>query len=68
MENCSDVSKYLVQTLECSTCSGLDKIVLEEQVVVAGDKVYPSGSVLCAKCKTPTMINVYRWTKWKKSV
>jgi hypothetical protein len=68
MENSSDGSKYLEQTLECSNCGGIDKIVIEEQVVATGDKVYPSGSVLCAKCKTPTMIKVYRWTKWKKSV
>ncbi len=63
----ADASKHLVHTLECSNCGGVDKIVIEEEVVAPGDKVYPSGSVLCARCRTPTMVNVYRWTKWKES-
>ena len=60
-----DVSKYLTQTSECTNCAGQDKIVLDEQVDAPGDKVYPSGTTLCAKCRTPTMISVFRWTKWK---
>lgn len=60
-------SRYLLRTLECSNCGGAEKIVIEEEIIVPGDKVYPSGSVLCAKCRTPTMVEVYRWTKWKES-
>lgn len=67
MEDGGNESKHLVKTLECTNCGGADKIVIEEEIVVAGDKVYPSGSVLCAKCRTPTMAVVYRWTKWKQS-
>lgn len=63
-ENNSD-STHLERTLECSACAGTETIVLEEDVVTSGDKVYPSGTVLCARCRTPTMITVYRWTKWK---
>ena len=59
--------EYLEEGLECTNCAGTDKIVLEEEVTAPGDKIYPSGSVICAKCKTPTMVNVYRWTKWKES-
>jgi hypothetical protein len=62
-----DASKYLTQTFECTSCAGQDKIVLDEQVTAPGDKVYPSGTTLCAKCRTPTMISVLRWTKWKES-
>lgn len=61
----SDDSQFLQQSLECSNCGGTERIVIEEAVVVSNEKVYPSGSVLCAKCKTPTMVTVYRWTKWK---
>lgn len=61
------VSKHLTETLECASCGGRDKLVLEEQVTAPGDKVYPSGTTLCAKCRTPTMVRVYRWTKWKES-
>jgi hypothetical protein len=60
-------SKYLVESFECANCGGTENLVLEEEVTAEGDKVYPSGSVLCAKCRTPTMIKVYRWTKWKDS-
>jgi hypothetical protein len=63
----NDASRYLEETPECSNCGGADKIVIEEEVVAPGDKVYPSGSVLCAKCRTPTMVNVYRWNKWQES-
>lgn len=59
-------SEYLEQRLECSNCGGLEKLVLEEEMKAQGDKVYPSGSVLCAKCRTPTMVAVYRWSKWKE--
>jgi ribosomal protein L44E len=62
----NDTSKYLDLTLECANCRGADKIVLDEQVEAPGDKVYPSGTTLCAKCRTPTMVKVYRWTKWKE--
>ncbi len=62
-----EASKYLTQNLECTNCAGREKIVLDEQVTAPGDKVYPSGTTLCAKCRTPTMINVLRWTKWKES-
>ncbi len=62
-----DSNKNLTKTLECTNCGGTDKIVIEEEIAVTGDKVYPSGSVLCAKCRTPTMAVVYRWTKWKQS-
>ncbi len=67
MADKTENSKYLTESLECSTCSGVDTIVTEEDIVAPGDKVYPSGSVLCAKCRTPTMVKVYRWTKWKES-
>ena len=67
MQDNANASKYLVQTLECSSCGGAEKIVIEENIVAEGDKVYPSGSVLCAKCRTPTMVRTYRWTKWKES-
>ena len=60
-------SKYLSQTQECANCGGREKIVLEEEVVAPGDKVYPDGTVLCAKCRTPTMVTVYRWKKWEES-
>ncbi len=60
-------SRYLEKTQQCANCGGGDKIVLQEEIVAPGDKVYPSGAVLCAKCRTPTMITVYRWTKWKES-
>jgi hypothetical protein len=63
--NTSENSPYFQRTLECSSCGGTEKIVLEEPVVVTGDKTYPAGSVLCAKCHTPTMVTIYRWTKWK---
>ena len=63
----SDASKYLEERLECAACSGLDTIVLEEEEAVADDKVYASGTTLCAKCRTPTMVKIYRWTKWKNS-
>jgi len=68
MSQDKDVSKYLEQTLECTNCGGMEKIVLEEEETVPGDKVYASGTVLCSKCRTPTMVNVYRWTKWEESV
>ncbi|NQU09008.1 MAG: hypothetical protein HQ583_10620 [Candidatus Abyssubacteria bacterium] len=67
MADKDNASKYLEQTMECSNCGGGEKVVLEEEVVAPGDKVYPSGSVLCAKCRTPTMVKVYRWTKWEES-
>lgn len=58
-------SSFLQKTLECSNCGGTEAIVIEEEVVAAGDKVYPTGTTLCSKCRTPTMVTVYRWTKWK---
>jgi len=63
MEN----QKYLTERLECSNCSGTETIVIEEEITAPGDKVYASGSRLCAKCRTPTMVKVYRWNKWKDS-
>lgn len=66
MSENSDASKYLEETLECAACGGKDRIVLEEEITVADDKVYASGTTLCAKCRTPTMVKVYRWTKWKE--
>ena len=63
MEN----SEYSVESLECSNCGGTEQLVIEEEIKAAEDKVYPSGSVLCAKCRTPTMIKVHRWTKWKET-
>jgi hypothetical protein len=59
-------SRYLEKTRQCTNCGGDDTIVLQEEFVAPGDKVYPGGTVLCAKCRTPTMITVYRWTKWKE--
>ena len=59
--------KHLEQTLECSNCGGAEKLVIEAEIIAEGDKVYPSGSVLCAKCRTPTMVRIYRWNKWKES-
>lgn len=67
MEEKAKNPKYFAMSLECSNCNGTEKIVIEEDIVAPGDKVYPSGSVLCAKCRTPTMVKVYRWTKWKES-
>jgi hypothetical protein len=67
MQDETHSSKYLVQSLECTNCGGTEKIVIEQEIVAPGDKVYPSGSMLCAKCRTPTMVKVYRWTKWKES-
>ncbi len=67
MKDGKHASNHLVQTRECTNCGGSDEIVLEEKVVAPGDKVYPGGTVLCAKCRTPTMVAVYRWTKWKDS-
>ncbi len=67
IEGSGSESEYLAKTLECTNCGGTDKIVVDEEIVVTGDKVYPSGAVLCAKCRTPTMAVVYRWTKWKES-
>jgi len=66
MQDKESASKYLEQTVECANCGGADKLVIEEEIVAEGDKVYPGGSVLCAKCRTPTMVRIYRWTKWKK--
>jgi hypothetical protein len=66
MQDKESASKYLEQTVECSNCGGADKLVIEEEIVAEGDKVYPSGAVLCAQCRTPTMVKIYRWTKWKK--
>ncbi len=60
-------SRYLVESYECSNCHGREKLVLGEEMTAPGDKVYPTGSILCAKCRTPTMIKVYRWNKWKES-
>jgi len=62
----SDASKYLEETLECAACGGRETIVLDEEMTVPGDKVYTTGTTLCAKCRTPTMVRVYRWTKWKE--
>ena len=59
--------EHLTSSLECSNCNGTEAIVIEENVVAPGDKVYPRGSVLCSKCRTPTMVSVYRWTKWKET-
>jgi ribosomal protein L37E len=67
MKENSGSSKYLVETLECAACGGVDTIVLEEEQSVADDKVYASGTTLCAKCRTPTMVKIFRWTKWKES-
>ena len=67
MQDKERTSKYLEQTMECSNCGGANKLVIEEEIVAEGDKVYPPGSVLCAKCRTPTMVRVSRWTRWKKS-
>lgn len=66
-EKQDNASRYLEQSAECANCGGAEKMVLEEEVRADGDKVYPSGTVLCAKCRTPTMVTVYRWTKWKDS-
>lgn len=66
MEDDGKSSKYLEQTLECTNCGGTEKVVIEEDVTAPGDKVYLSGSVLCAQCRTPTMVTIYRWTKWKE--
>jgi hypothetical protein len=63
----SDASKYLEETLECAACGGMDTIVLKEEQAVADDKVYASGTTLCSKCRTPTMVKIQRWTKWKES-
>ena len=60
-------SKYLNESMECSNCNGTEALVIEEDIKAPGDKVYASGSMLCAKCRTPTMVKVYRWTKWKDS-
>ena len=68
MREDTDASKYLEQTLECSSCGGTEELTITEEVVAPGDKVYPKGSRLCAKCRTPTMVKIYRWTKWKDSV
>ena len=59
-------SGKLERTLECSACGGTETIILEEDVIASGDKVYPSGSALCAKCRTPTMVTVYRWNRKKE--
>ncbi|RJP69703.1 MAG: hypothetical protein C4532_10515 [Candidatus Abyssobacteria bacterium SURF_17] len=67
MSDNKESSKFLQQTLECSNCGGTDTLVIEEDIIAPGDKVYPTGSVLCAKCRTPTMVKVYRWTKWKET-
>lgn len=61
-----DSSKYLTENLECANCGGSDTIVLKEQVTAPGDKIYPSGMTICAKCRTPTMVKIYRWNKWKE--
>jgi len=66
MSEKKDVSKYLEETLECASCGGRKTIVLDEEITVPGDKVYATGTTLCEKCRTPTMIKVYRWTKWKE--
>jgi len=65
-EEASD-SKYLEKTFECVACGGRETIVLDEEMPVPGDKVYARGTTLCAKCRTPTMVKIYRWTKWKES-
>ncbi|GAB4344901.1 MAG: hypothetical protein Kow0099_24710 [Candidatus Abyssubacteria bacterium] len=65
-ESSNKQPEHLEQRLECTNCGGLETIVLEEEMKAQGDKVYPSGSVLCAKCRTPTMVLVYRWNKWKQ--
>ena len=59
--------KYLDESMECSNCGQTETIVIEEDITAPGDKVYARGSLLCAKCRTPTMVKVYRWTKWKES-
>lgn len=57
---------YLTITYECSNCDGKEYLELLEDLKARDDKTYPAGSIVCAKCKTPTMIKVYRWTKYKK--
>jgi hypothetical protein len=65
-KNDAGESSYLERTLECSNCGGTEKLELEEDITAPGDKVYPTGSVLCAKCRTPTMVSILRWSKWKQ--
>lgn len=60
-------SPFLKKSLECSNCGGTEVVIIEEEIVAPGDKVYPTGSTLCSKCRTPTMATVYRWTKWKSA-
>ncbi|RJP22110.1 MAG: hypothetical protein C4520_08615 [Candidatus Abyssobacteria bacterium SURF_5] len=66
MNEKKDNTAYLQKTVECSNCGGTETLVLEEEVIAPGDKVYPTGTTLCAKCRTPTMVTVYRWTKYKQ--